>query len=131
MINEYGFIENYQSHCGFRGPDGKKWACQNCGSQEYTSKRIGTVKHPLDKEKPEAQQRIETWEMCDRCTSMVDNTPRDAAGNKVIVTHPMEHSYATGGPIESARQLSEWCKKNNMIQAPDHKPKYQGMRRPS
>lgn len=60
----------------------------------------------------------EKYSSCEKCSES-GNSPmyyRDASGNRVIVSEAQKFSYATGTEIKDAKQLSEWCRKNNMVQ---------------
>jgi len=54
-------------------------------------------------------------EQCDQCTSIADQTPRDAMGNKVV-GYPDGYSYATDAVHTSKRGFAEHLKAHDLIQ---------------
>lgn len=66
---------------------------------------------------PQAWQQMGDKEGCSSCGRIVDNSPRDAFGNKVNV--PAEHlgkySYAIDGVINSSRGYADYLKRNNLV----------------
>lgn len=77
----------------------EKVPCGTCGSLKYY-----------------IWQKVGEVESCNECARIVDNTPRDAIGQKIHI--PPEHlgkfSYAVGEVVNSARQYSDVLKKANL-----------------
>jgi hypothetical protein len=88
--------------------------CDNCGNQSARHIKISY----RDKEK--GSKEVVKEEHCEACANLKNapDYPRDAAGNRVVVPADQmgKFSYATDGPITSARQLSEHCKRNDLAQ---------------
>lgn len=77
------------------------WICKNCKS-----------KNPLK------CVQGKDYESCSECSQIVDTSPRDAAGNKIMLSNEMlgKYSYTIDAPITSKRQLSEHLHKHNLVQ---------------
>lgn len=62
--------------------------------------------------------RADSSEVCNECGHVVDNSPRDANGNKVKVplSEQGRFSYATGTPILGSRQYADVLKRSNLAQ---------------
>lgn len=92
--------------------------CDGCGSDVARKIKIRHVVHPEDKKVETDKQRWLKVETCDVCENLPlgSQVYRDAAGQRIVFTGPVGMNYATGTVINSAKDLSEYCIKNNRAQ---------------